>query len=97
MLGDYAPIFSDLQTLLLGKGLGAYYRWSTSGRPEFELTGEYFYFNTELTYAELIRYFGLFGASIVILILLFPVAKAFLTDVVRASGHSRWAGWHTFA
>jgi hypothetical protein len=81
LLGDYAHIFSDPQTLLLGKGLGAYYRWSTSGRPEFELTGEYFYFNTELTYAELIRYFGLFGAGIVILILLFPVAKAFLTDV----------------
>ena len=79
LLGDYEQIFSDLPTLLFGQGLGAYHRWSTSGRPEFELTGEYFYFNTELTYAELIRYFGLYGAAIIVLILFFPIAKAFLT------------------
>ena len=80
MLGDYAKIFSDPLTLILGQGLGAYYRWSTSGRPEFELTGENFYFNTEITYGEMVRYFGLPGAAIMVALLLFPVAHAFLTN-----------------
>ena len=80
LLGDYAKIFSDPLTLILGQGLGAYYRWSTSGRPEFELTGENFYFNTEITYGEMVRYFGLPGAAIMVALLLFPVAHAFLTN-----------------
>jgi hypothetical protein len=77
LLGDYAAIFSKPLTLLFGQGLGAYYQWTTSGRPDFERTGENFYFNTELTYAELVRYFGLLGAAIVMALLLFPVAHGF--------------------
>jgi len=80
LLGDYAKILSDPLTLLLGQGLGAYYRWSTSGRPDFELTGENFYFNTEITYEEMVRYFGLPGAAIMVALLLFPVAHAFLAN-----------------
>ena len=80
LLGDYTRIFSDPLTLLLGQGLGAYYRWSTSGRPDFELTGENFYFNTEITYGEMVRYFGLPGAVFMVALLLFPVANAFLAN-----------------
>jgi hypothetical protein len=75
LLGDYAEIFSKPLTLLFGQGLGAYYPWTISGRPKFELTGENFYFNTELTYAELVRYSGLLGALVVMALLLFPVAN----------------------
>ena len=40
-----------------------------------------FYFNTELTYAEMIRYFGLPGAAIMMALLFFPIAHAFLWNV----------------
>jgi hypothetical protein len=81
LLRDYGQIFSDPLVLLFGQGLGAYRLWSTSGRPEFELTGENFYFNTELTYAEMIRYFGLPGAAIMMALLFFPIAHAFFWKV----------------
>jgi hypothetical protein len=80
LIGDYAQIFSEPMVLLFGQGLGAYHLWSTSGRTGFELTGENFYFNTELTYAEMIRYFGLPGAAIMVALLLYPVAHAFLRN-----------------
>ena len=83
LLGDYGVIFSNPLTLLFGQGLGAYYQWTTSGRPNFERTGENFYFNTELTYAELIRYSGLLGAAIMMALLLFPAAHGFFARNTR--------------
>lgn len=86
-LQDYAAIFSNPGDLIFGQGLGAYYRWSSSGQPEFETTGANFYFITELTYAEMIRSFGLVGALIMMALLLYPVASAFRS----ASGSRRRA------
>lgn len=83
LLGDYAELFGNPMTLLFGQGLGAYHRWTVSGRPEFELTGEYYYFNTELTYLELVRYFGLPGAAILMALLLYPIAHAFFASKNR--------------
>jgi hypothetical protein len=83
LLGDYGDIFSNPWTLLFGQGLGAYYQWTTSGRPDFEQTGENFYFNTELTYAELIRYSGLLGAGIIMALLLYPAAHGILATNTR--------------
>lgn len=82
-LGDYAKIFSDPTTLLFGKGLGAYYRWSSSGQPDFVETGMNYYFISELTYAEMIRWFGLVGAAIMMALLLLPVAQVFLVSKNR--------------
>ena len=82
-LGDYAVIFSDPITLLFGQGLGAYYRWSAAGQLGFETTGANYYFITELTYAEMIRSFGLVGAAIMMALLLFPITQAFLVSANR--------------
>ncbi len=82
-LGDYARIFSDPATLLFGQGLGAYYRWSSAGQPDFAETGSNYYFITELTYAEMVRSFGLVGAAIMMTLLLLPVAQAFLVSTDR--------------
>jgi hypothetical protein len=82
-LGDYAAIFSDPVTLMFGQGLGAYDRWSTSGLPNFEMTGMNFYFVTELTFLEMIRSFGLVAAAMLLALLLYPVACAFLTRASR--------------
>ena len=78
-LGDYASILSDPVNLIFGQGLGAFYKWSTSGLPDFETTGSNFYFISELTYPEMIRSFGLVGATIMLALLLYPVGRAFLT------------------
>jgi hypothetical protein len=72
-LQDYSRIFRDSVTLLLGQGLGAYENWSF---------GLYFYV-TELTYLEMIRNFGLVGALIMLALLLFPIAHAFLAQTNR--------------
>ncbi len=80
LLGDYGAIFSNPLTLLFGQGLGAFHQWSTSGRPDFARTGENFYFNTELTYAELVRYCGLLGAAIIMALLFFPIADGFFAN-----------------
>ncbi|HEV2154871.1 hypothetical protein [Bradyrhizobium sp.] len=77
-LGDYARIFSDPVNLIFGQGLGAFYKWSTSGLPDFETTGSNFYFISELTYPEMIRSFGLVGATIMLALVLYPVGRAFL-------------------
>lgn len=77
-LGDYAHIFSDPLNLIVGQGLGAFYKWSTSGLPEFEKTGSNFYFISELTYPEMVRSFGLVGAAVMLALVLYPVGRAFL-------------------
>jgi hypothetical protein len=82
-LGDYAAIFSNPVTLLFGQGLGAYHRWGAAGQLGFEKTGANYYFITELTYAEMIRSFGLLGAAITMALLLFPIAQAFFVSADR--------------
>ena len=68
MLEDYAVIFSDSNNLLFGRGLGSYECW----------TGRGYNFVTELTYLEIIRNFGLLLGGLMILLLLYPIAYAFL-------------------
>ncbi len=70
MLSDYASAFSDPLTLLFGQGLGAYVAMESRG----------YVYVTELTYLEVIRNFGLFGAAIMFSLLLFPVWHAFANN-----------------
>jgi hypothetical protein len=67
-LSDYAEIFSDLNNLIFGQGLGAYQQFSNSSKPHFI---------TELTYLEVIRNFGLFLGVIMFLMLGYPIFKSF--------------------
>lgn len=71
MLRDYANILSNPWTLLFGQGLGAYQFW--------EAKGIYFYI-TELTYFELMRNFGLFGAALMLALLVYPVVRLYLDN-----------------
>ena len=67
-LNDYIYLFTnDIYSLIFGQGLGAYMDW----------TGRGFNFVTELTYFELIRSYGIFGALIIISLMLYPVIYAF--------------------
>lgn len=70
MLENYGRIFSDPLSLLFGQGLGAYHYWEGRG----------YGYVTELTYLEVIRNFGLFGAAIIFSLLLFPVWHAFANN-----------------
>lgn len=63
LLGDYEKIFSDPYTLIFGQGLGSYYNW----------TGRGLKFDTEQTYLEIFRNFGIVMGSIIILLMLYPV------------------------
>jgi hypothetical protein len=65
-LRDYLHIFSDPATLLFGQGLAVPYDWSARG--PFVLT--------ELTYLELIRNFGIFGALVIFVLLALPLINA---------------------
>jgi hypothetical protein len=67
-LGDYATLFEDPVTLLFGQGLGAYQNF----------TGRGSLFVTELTYHELFRSFGIFGAVLMLGLLVFPVYYGFI-------------------
>jgi hypothetical protein len=67
-LSDYAEIFSDLNNLFFGQGLGAYHKFSIFSEP---------YFITELTYLEVIRNFGLFLGLVILLMLVNPIFKSF--------------------
>ncbi len=68
LLEDYSRILSDPLTLMFGRGLGTYEMWQAKGG---------YYFITELTYLEMVRNFGLFGALLMFGLLLLPVYKAF--------------------
>jgi hypothetical protein len=72
LLDDYGAMFENARTLFFGQGLGAYETWPSRS---------YIYFYvSELTYVELIRNFGIFGAVAMILLLCFPIAYAFVVD-----------------
>jgi len=68
LLQDYERILSDPLGLFVGRGLGAYDYWS--------IRAAYFYVS-ELTYLELVRNFGVFGALTMLALLLYPVVYAF--------------------
>ncbi len=80
MLRDYARAFENPLDLLLGQGLGAYHYW--------EAKSDYYYIS-ELTYLELIRNFGVFGAAAMVVLLLLPIAESF--KVRRALGEKALA------
>ena len=71
LVRDYSVLFTDPGTLLLGRGLGAYDFWGAKGQ---------YYFISELTYFELIRNFGIVGAGVMLLLILFPVIYAFVIN-----------------
>ncbi len=68
MLRDYARAFENPIDLLIGQGLGAYHYWEAKSD---------FYFISELTYLELLRNFGLFGAAAMLALLAFPIVRSF--------------------
>ena len=69
LLEGYGRILDDPLVLLLGRGLGAYDQWRRGFLPV-----------TEFTYFELVRTFGLFGGSVMLGLLLFPVVHPFATN-----------------
>jgi hypothetical protein len=69
---DYLVGFSNVPSLIFGKGLGAYQHW----------TGRGYYYITELTYLEIVRNFGLLLGGLMMLLLLYPLVFAF---VIRRS------------
>ncbi len=81
-LNDYIYLFSnDIYSLIFGQGLGAYMDW----------TGRGFNFVTELTYFELVRSYGVFGALTIILLMLYPVIYAFFLKPSYNYKHIIWA------
>jgi hypothetical protein len=64
LVQDYGRILSDPVTFFLGRGLGAFDYWNTRAA---------YGFVSELTYFELIRNFGIFGAGVMFLLLVFPL------------------------
>lgn len=68
LLDDYAEMLSDPLVFIFGQGLGAYQYWYARGS---------FDYITELTYLELIRNFGIFGAIIMMYLLFHPIRLSF--------------------
>lgn len=68
MLDDYAAIFSNPINLWLGRGLGAYEKW----------TGPRYAFITELTYFEIVRNYGLAMGLVLLALLIFPIVYGFV-------------------
>jgi hypothetical protein len=64
----------DPRTLFIGQGLGAYQTWGSRGVK---------FYISELTYLEMIRNFGLFGAAAMMTLLLIPVTFAFTAGAKR--------------
>jgi hypothetical protein len=64
LLTDYKRIFDDPYTLFVGRGLGAYEVWTNRPFRSF----------SELTYLDLIRYFGMPAGFVMVGLLVAPVA-----------------------
>ncbi len=65
-LDQYIVKFGDIKIFLFGEGLGSYTFWPSNS--EFKSI-------TELTYFEMIRYYGIFGAFFLITLMLYPAFK----------------------
>lgn len=74
LVRDYFELFGSIPTLLFGQGLGAYHLWS----PPKSMAPI-----TELTYFEMIRNFGIFGAAVMFGLLLLPILR------LLTGGHTR--------
>lgn len=61
-LGDYSKSFSNYRTIFLGDGLDSYFFVKVLGRVN----------NTELTYFELLRRFGIFGSLVYLYLMIKP-------------------------
>lgn len=76
-LDEYVVKLWDTNIFLFGEGLGSYTFWSSNGVLKSV---------TELTYFEIIRYYGIFGAFFLIVLMLYPalkcLKKSFKTKVV---------------
>lgn len=66
-LKDYAVRFSDPVTVVFGDGLGSYFKTGGLGYCN----------NTELTYLELFRRFGIIGGSIYLILMFRPVIQLY--------------------
>lgn len=73
LIEDYWKIFQDVMTLTFGQGLGSFHYFEGRGLISV----------TELTFLEMVRNFGLFGASIMALLLVLPAARGFTTPSRR--------------
>ncbi len=82
LLKDYSIIFSDIKTLIFGEGLGAYHFWLERGVWKFE---------SEYTYLEIFRYYGLIFGSILILLIIYPIIMGFLLIKNYRDAHFLWA------
>jgi len=71
LLRDYWDLFTQPTVLLTGQGLGAYHFWTPRGWQDFI---------SELTYLEMIRNFGLMGAAVMMVLLVYPLIYAFLVN-----------------
>jgi len=71
LLRDYGALFTQPSVLFIGQGLGAYHYWTARGWEDF---------TSELTYLEMLRNFGVIGASIMLGILIYPLIYAFVID-----------------
>jgi hypothetical protein len=69
LAAEYSTILNDPLVAFLGQGLGAYQYWSARDA--------YFYIS-ELTYFEILRNFGIFGAMVMYALLLFPIVDSFV-------------------
>lgn len=65
---DYIKIFSDIPNLIVGQGLGSYYKFTIFYEP---------YYITELTYFEVLRNFGLFLGFSLLIMLIYPIYLSF--------------------
>ena len=76
-LDEYFVKLWDINIFLFGEGLGSYTFWSSNGVLKSV---------TELTYFEIVRYYGIFGAFFLIVLMLYPalkcLKKSFKTKVV---------------
>jgi hypothetical protein len=71
LLGEYYSLLEDGRTMLVGQGLGSYRYW--------DARGSYFYIS-ELTYFEMLRNFGFFGALAMLVLITFPLLYAFVIN-----------------
>lgn len=86
LVDDYSRILADPQTLMFGTGLGAYEFWNAKSA----------YFNlSELTYLEMVRNFGLPGALLMLVLLLWPAYKEFShrSNVAEPALAIGWGGY----
>jgi len=75
-LQDYEIAFSNIRTWIFGDGLDSYFFTKHRGRVN----------NSELTYFELFRRFGLFGGSMYLYLMIMPSIKLFKTNEYKWLG-----------